>query len=101
MACEGGHHDRYTETQSSCPAWRVGVGIAAAVALAVAASARTGGAIGPWSRSRLERIRRGLRSRFHRAEAKADRTGRHMQDAADVIGETAADLAHGPDPVSE
>jgi hypothetical protein len=72
--------------------WWVGLGVAAAVALAIAASARTDGA---------ERIRSQLRALFHRAEKKADRTGQHVQDAAEVIGETAVDLAHGPDSLSE
>jgi hypothetical protein len=49
----------------------------------------------------VERICRELRALRHRAEKKADRTGRNVQDAAEVIVETAADLAHGPDPLSE
>jgi hypothetical protein len=49
----------------------------------------------------VERIRRELLAFRHRAKKKADRTGRNVQDAAEVIVETAADLAHGPDPLPE
>jgi hypothetical protein len=69
--------------------------------LAIAAASRTDGAIGLWSRKLVDGIRRELRALRHRAEKKADRTGRNVQDAAEVIVETAADLAHGPDPLPE
>ncbi len=82
-------------------AWRVGLGLAAAVALGIAVSARTWGALGPRSRGHADGIRPEIRRLFHRVEQKADRTGQRVQDAAEVVGETAADLAHGPDPVSE
>jgi len=82
-------------------AWRVGLGVVAAVALAIAAFARADGALGRRRRSLAGGIRRKIRALFHRAEEKADRAGRRVQDAAEVVGETAVDLAHGPGPVSE
>jgi hypothetical protein len=81
--------------------WLVSLVVAAAVVVAIAASARTNGAVGLWSRRLVERVPREFRALFHRAEKRADRTGRHVQDAVEVIGETAADLAHGSDPLSE
>ncbi len=82
-------------------AGRVGLGVVAAVALAIAALAQTDGALGRRSRSLTKGIRRGIRALLHRAEEKADRAGRRVQEAAEVVGETAVDLAHGPGPVSE
>jgi hypothetical protein len=34
-------------------------------------------------------------------EEKTDRVGGRLQDVAEVVAETADDLAHGPDPGSE
>ena len=75
----------------------MGLGVVAAVALTIAALARTDGALGRRSRS----LAGGIRVLFHRAEQKADRAGRHVQEAAEVVGETAIDLAHGPGPTAK
>ena len=80
---------------------RLDLGAAAAVLLAVAALARNDGALSRRSRSLATGIRGGIRAIFHRAEQKADRAGRRVQEAAEVVGETAVDLAHGPGPASE
>jgi hypothetical protein len=61
----------------------------------------TGTARGRRTKRFMDRIRRKVMALFHRAERKADRAGRRVQDAAEVVGETAVDLAHGPDPASE
>ena len=82
-------------------AWRVALGVVVAGALAIAALARTDGALGRRSRSLAGGIRQEIRVLFRRGEEKADRAGRRVQEAAEVVGETAVDLAHGPGPLSE
>jgi hypothetical protein len=82
-------------------AWRVGLGVVTAVALAIAASARTKGSLRLRRRGSSVGIRRETRRLFRRVEQKVDRTGQRVQEAAQVIGETAADLVDGPGPLSE
>jgi len=82
-------------------AWRVGLGVVAAAALAIAASARAKGSLRVRSRGLSVGIPRETRKLFHRVEQKVDRTGQRVQEAAEIIGETAADLVDGPGPPSE